>query len=114
MATQTFSWNPDEGGSEDTKPDVVSTKFGDGYEQRTKKGINPNAISWSLKFTGNAAYATPIRNFLLARDGAEAFIWVNPYSESGMYVCRQWVATRISPSVIEISAKFERVYEAVI
>ena len=114
MTTQTFTWNPDEGASEDTKPDVISTKFGDGYEQRVAKGINSKVISWTVKFTGNVAKIAPIRTFLSARNGSDSFIWVNPFSESALYVCRSWVTTKPSPGLMQISAKFERVYEAAI
>ena len=114
MTTQIFSWFPDEGSSEDTKPDVAATKFGDGYEQRVAKGINSKVISGTMKLTGSVAYAKPIRDFLAARNGVEAFVWVNPYNESGTYLCRQWVVTKPSPAIMEVSAKFERTYEAVI
>lgn len=114
MATQTFTWNPDEGASEDTKPDVASTKFGDGYEQRVAKGINSKVISWTVTFTGNMAKVSPIRNFLNARNGVESFIWVNPLSESALYVCRSWKLSKLSAGIGQVSAKFDRVYEAIV
>lgn len=114
MTTQTFTWRCDEGASEDTKPDIASTKFGDGYEQRVLRGINPDIISWTVKFSGDVATIAPIRAFLLARNGVEAFLWANPFNETNTYVCKQWVALKSSASIVEISAKFERVYEAVV
>lgn len=112
MTKPAFTWYPDEGGTEGSKPDVASTKFGDGYEQRVAKGINSKAVSWSLKFTGSVDEVLPIRAFLSARNGVESFQWINQFGELDLYVCREWTAIKLKASIIEISAKFERVYEA--
>lgn len=114
MATKTFKWYPNEGASEDMRPDVASTKFGDGYEQRVAKGINSKVISWTLRFTGSVSDMLPIRAFLSDRNGQESFMWKNPFKERSPYICRQWTASKVSAEMVEISAKFERVYESVV
>ena len=107
-----FAWFPDEGSTENIKPSVTSNKFGDGYEQRTTQGINSEVITWTLSFTANNTDSLPIRAFLRARGAKDAFQWVNPFGELGLYVCRDWTSSKVSPSLVKIDAKFDRVYEA--
>lgn len=114
MTRPVFSttWAPDEGGEEEITPSVNVAKFGDGFEQRVAKGLNPEVISWTLSFTGNATKILPIRTFLRARGGVESFQWTNPLSEVGLYVCRRYPLKKLSAGILQISVKFERVYEA--
>ncbi|MGZ8172578.1 MAG: phage tail protein [Methylobacter sp.] len=112
MAKPIFTWYPDEGSEELIKPNVKVTKFGDGYEQRTPVGINPDVQTWSLTFTGDAATILPIRAFLKARGASESFQWTSPLNEWGIYVCREYPLKKISAGVLQIPVKFERVYEA--
>ena len=53
-----------------------SAKFGDGYEQRIKFGINQDPKEWRLRFVITEANSDTIETFLEARvaDG-EAFDW---------------------------------------
>jgi phage-related protein len=112
MTKPVFTWYPNEGASEDIKPSVNVTKFGDGYEQRVAVGINTEVITWTLTFTGNSSYMLPIRTFLRARNAIESFQWTNPLNELGIYVCRDYALTKLSAGIIEMSVKFDRVYEA--
>jgi phage-related protein len=112
MTKPIFTWYPDEGASENIKPSVNVTKFGDGYEQRTAVGINNEVISWTLIFTGSNAQTTPIRDFLRARGALGSFQWTNPLNELGVYVCREFAMAKIASSIMQISVKFDRVYEA--
>lgn len=114
MAKPIFAaaWYPDEGASENIKPSINVTKFGDGYEQRAATGINTEVVSWSLSFTGNSTKITPIRTFLRARGGLESFQWTNPLGELGIYVCREYPLKKLSAAIMQISVKFDRVYEA--
>lgn len=110
MAYQVFTWSPDFGASEDSKPEVTTVKFQD-YEQRIERGIHPDAPTWSLKFSGNLEKIRPIRAFLRARGAAESFQWSNPFEEVGAYVCRSWSVSKITGEIATISAKFEKVFE---
>ena len=112
MTKPVFTWYPDEGASEDIKPSVNVTKFGDGYEQRAAVGINNEVVSWTLTFTGNSAKILPIRTFLRAQGALTSFQWTSPLSELGIYVCRDVAFRKLSSAVMQISVKFDRVYEA--
>lgn len=112
MPKPVFTWSPDEGSSEEIEPNVSVVKFGDGYEQRIANGINSENVAWSVTFTGDSLRVLPIRNFLRARGAIESFVWTNPLSEVGVYVCRSHRMEKVSASIYKISAKFERVYES--
>lgn len=111
MATTTFIWYPDNESQEDVKPNVVVTKFGDGYENRVPLGINTQPMTWNLVFTRGQTEAMLIRDFLRARGASEAFNWTTPDSETGVYVCRSWNGVRLGGGVRKISCSFEQVYE---
>lgn len=111
MAKPVFTWHPDEGASETITPSVNVTKFGDGYEQRVQNGINPEAITWSMTFTGNSERVMPIRSFLRKMGAMNSFIWTNPLGERGVFVCRAFPLKKISSSIIQMSVTFEKVYE---
>jgi len=112
MAHQEFTWYPDSGSSMSIEPLVEQTKFGDGYELRIPKGINYMPESWDLRFTGVEVESGAILAFLKAHGGAQAFEWVNPNGDLGVYVCREWKAVRLKGGAMEISCKFEQVFEA--
>lgn len=106
-----FTWFPDTDSTSDTKPNVKTTKFGDGYELRVPVGLNSDPMSWSLKFTRIRTEAKDILAFLREHGGYKAFRWTNPLEESGAYVCRQWKTTQKRNGVIEVTADFEQVFE---
>jgi phage-related protein len=112
MPRQTFTWYPDEGSTNEIKPQVEPTRFGDGYEQRVQKGINSMPEKWSLKFTNNMIGITEITTFLKNHGGLLAFNWTTPMQDSGVYVCRSWNLTKVNPNVVELMAEFEQVFEA--
>lgn len=115
MAKQIFTWYPDEGANESIKPDVTITKFGDGYEQRTARGINADITQWTMTFTGSSASGKDvlnIRTFLKSMGAVTSFQWTNPFGELGIYVCREYSFARLSAKIAQVSVKFDRVYEA--
>ncbi|MGZ8497419.1 MAG: phage tail protein [Candidatus Binatia bacterium] len=112
MAKPIFTWLPDEGGEENIEPNVSVTGFGDGYEQRVPKGINPEEQTWSVTFTGHCGVIIPIREFLKARGAVEGFIWTNPFEETGVYVARKFTTKKITPEIMQVGADFELVYES--
>lgn len=111
MARQTFTWSPDEGASASVTPSVETTKFGDGYQQRVRKGINGMPQIWSVEFTANIATSQQIKAFLETHEGALSFDWVTPISESGVYVCKEWSMAKVAPAILKLTANFEQVFE---
>jgi phage-related protein len=111
MPRPIFTWYPDEGSSEEIETTVEAIKFG-GYEQRITKGLNSEIISWDLTFTSNpTGDAKSVRDFLRLRGGSESFQWTTPLGEWGLFVCRKFNSKKLSAGILQVSAKFERVYE---
>lgn len=111
MARLTFNFRPDYDLSLSQEPSVITTKFGDGYEQRTVTGINNAPERWALTFTvGNSALPDALA-FVKARNGVESFYWQNSYNTTNVYVCRKWSLSR-SPGKQSLSVEFEQVFEA--
>ena len=109
----TFTWNPEYGASVEKKPNVRAIKFGDGYEQRSKDGINNDPAKWSLQFNMRDDVETAaIMTFLNARAGYEAFYWTPPNESTQIHVvCRTWNKTLNKFNLNSISATFEQVFE---
>lgn len=111
MSRQTFNFRPDYESKLSQEPQVIVTKFGDGYEQRVATGINNQPEKWSLSFTvGNPALPSALA-FLQARKGVESFYWTNSFGVQNVYVCRRWTLDR-SPGKQSLSMDFEQVFEA--
>jgi phage-related protein len=108
----TFTYTPDNAAQVSVKPRVLSSKFGDGYEQRVADGINIRPRSWRLSFnTRTTAEMTPIVAFLEARNGIEAFDWTPPSGAAGKFVCEEWARTDVRYGISDLSAGFREVYE---
>ena len=111
MARLTFNFRPDYESTLSHEPQVIVTKFGDGYEQRVATGINNSPEKWSLSFTvGNAALPAALA-FVQARKGVESFYWTNSYGTTNVYVCRSWSLSR-GPGKQTLTMDFEQVFEA--
>ena len=111
MPREVFTWFPDVGATEQSRPDVLVTKFGDGYETRLGNGVNPTRAIWAVKFTRVNAEINAILAFLEARSAIDTFTWTTPRNVVGVYICRNWQQSRMQGGVMTVTADFERVYE---
>ena len=93
----TFSYLPDYSASVDLEPKVIKYQFGDGYEVRTRNGLNNLLEQWSCQFKRETSEAKTIYTFLKAREGAESFNWITPDGDSKVFVC-----DKVSRTVDEI------------
>ena len=102
------------GAQKSSKPVVRTTQFGDGYEQRTRFGLNQNPKEWSLTWQNiTETNADTIEAFLDARaaDGA-SFDWTPPdTATSYKWVCQQWDKTIPYTGRATITAIFRQVFE---
>jgi phage-related protein len=106
-----FTWVPSSGASQTKNPAVNRAKFGDGYEQRSRNGINTNPRKWSLRFSNQSdATADAISDFLDDRGGVEAFLWTPPRGAKGVFICSDYTDTYDSVNVRTIAATFEEVF----
>lgn len=84
--TEIFVWSPRINSSGDTQPNLLESRFGNGYTQRLSVGINNLACSWAVSFTGTEAYLKPIQAFFVRHKGALHFMWTPPMGEQGAFV----------------------------
>ena len=107
----TFTWIPAKASLQE-RPRVVSSKFGDGYEQRRPDGINNVPQSWSLFFVCPSVSMTQaILNFLRARKGSELFTWIPPDAVAPInVVCREYASDDEPGNSRTLSATFEQVF----
>lgn len=109
MATWTIA--PDFSSEVDEKPRVLSSQFGDGYQQRAGDGINIRAQVWNLTFASRTSTERDaILAFLRARNGIESFDWTAPDGVVGKYICREWTYSPKTAANNTLSAKFEQVF----
>ena len=96
-----------------SQPSIRTTKFGDGYEQRTTFGLNQNPKEWSLTFMVNTTDSATIETFLDARAAdAASFDWTPPDdTTSYKWRCDQWSKDLLGDSFFKISATFKQVFE---
>jgi phage-related protein len=108
----TFTYIPSYGAAQKKKPEVISIKFGDGYEQRTQFGINQNTRVWNLSFNGrDETEANAIDSFLTTQAGVTYFTWTPPVGAVGKWVCRDWDLSLVDVDCFNISASFEEVFD---
>jgi phage-related protein len=123
MGTTTFTYAPDYQAQESHTPNVRVAKFGDGYEQRIRFGINTDKPTWNLRFDSrDNTEGTAIKTFLAARGAWDSFNWTPPsYASAIKVVCRTWNAAPVRgtglagdgslQSIWSINATFEQVME---
>ncbi|ENE0778204.1 TPA: phage tail protein [Providencia stuartii] len=114
--TPIFNWVPQKDYTVTETPNVSVVTFGDGYEQRQQKGINPLLSKYSaLTFIGvdglcgKPNIAKEVRAFLKERGAVESFFWTpSDTGQQGRYVCRSWSYTK-NGIVHKLIAEFEEV-----
>lgn len=103
----TFTYTPDFGARAQEKPRVLSSQFGDGYQQRVGDGINTNKRQWALTFAARTdSERDAILSFLRARNGVEAFDWTPPTGAAGRWVCQEWDTQLDRAGVNTVTATF--------
>lgn len=108
----TFIWAVSLGSSKDSKARVMMTRYGDGYSQRLRDGINSINRSFPVTIKASSlALADDIEAFLEAKGGAGAFLWTVPRAASAIKVtCDSWRRQdRVAASVI--TATFTQVFD---
>lgn len=103
----TFTTAPDFASPVEIKPLVLRAAFGDGYVQRTGRGINRMGETWQLTFGGRTpTEAATVADFLAARAGAEPFDWTSPTGTTGRWVCEEWSWAQDNEPTRVINATF--------
>lgn len=107
----TFTWIANYGASNEVKPKVLKSQFGDGYEQRVGDGLNTLPRSWSLTFTDIESEIDTIEDFLITQGGVASFDWTPPRGLVGKWICDTWKRDISNPAYDSISTTFREVFE---
>ncbi|MEK6878482.1 MAG: phage tail protein, partial [Nanoarchaeota archaeon] len=88
-----FIWKPGYSSTVEQNPKVKVVKFGDGYEQRIKDGINNSLIMLDVTFESRGlTEIVAIQHFLASRQSVESFSYVPnpPFNKRSLFVVRNW------------------------
>ncbi len=110
MAIEVFSWCPKVEPVGTTSFRNKSAKFGDGYEQRAKDGINNRSESWPLTFVGGQLKIMEIKGFLDARAGADPFYWTPPLGAQALFRCDSYQTSPLGAGIFSLTATFEQAF----
>lgn len=110
MATETFTWKPNNDPAATIAFRTKSARFGDGYEQRAQDGINNRSQSWPLTFTGQKARIKEIMAFLDRHAGATPFFWSDPLGEQMLYRCSEYQPKAMGGDAYTLTATFEQAF----
>lgn len=106
---ETFHWQVAPNMSEKAEPKIKIVKFGDGYEQRCKDGINNDLRSYSVTLKVAREDAQHINDFFTRHGGLHAFKWIESNSHRLITVkCPTWTSN-VMNTVTTITATFEEV-----
>ena len=110
MAIEEFTWSPRINMPGATDYGETATKFGDGYEQVSRDGLNPRKLSFDVSFVGKESYIKEIKDFLDKHGGAKAFAWRPPLEPLGLYLGSQVKITAMGGDNYTLAATFKQAY----
>lgn len=88
---ETFNWTVKNNVRIKHKPQFKKTTFGEGYEQRTRKGINTDLPSYSVTIIPKPDEIEAVDSFLKAHNGVDFFEWTQARHASPIrVVCETW------------------------
>lgn len=116
MPVLTFTHVPSKGIKRTTKPRVTTISFGDGYTQRTQRGLNPFDETFTVPFINvENATAITIISFFESHLGYKPFRWTPPGEVTEILVaCTDWDVSTDNHITKNINANFSRVYDPTI
>ncbi|MFU8927580.1 phage tail protein [Acinetobacter puyangensis] len=112
MSNQKFEWCVDLSDYSGTQSfNVLSSKFGDGYEQNVSVGINNRSGTWQISKTGKKALIQEIKTFFDAHKGADSFLWDSPLEgEVRVKTGTEYTPVKIGGDIWKISTTFTQVF----
>jgi len=104
---------PTYGAQKNSRPNVRTVQFGDGYQQRLTYGLNQNPKSWSLTWEVSETDADTIETFLNNRAADNASFDWTPLDEATSYkwICPEWNKSVPYKNRATITATFQQVFE---
>lgn len=112
MSNEKFIWeNSVDGNSATQDFNILSSKFGDGYEQHISVGINNRKGQWAYSRTAYSSEIKQIKDFLDKHKGADSFLWNAPLDgEVRVKSDVNYKLTNIGGDVWQISTTFTQVF----
>lgn len=107
-----FIWEPSYPSQSNISPRVKTIKFGDGYEQRVRDGVNTILLDIDFSFNGRTIQeATAILHFLYEKESVKSFLFTPPapHNKVKRFVCRSWNHEINFYNNHTVSAKFEEI-----
>ncbi|QDJ92677.1 phage tail protein [Acinetobacter haemolyticus] len=112
MSDRTFTWDCDLDGNSHTQNfNVLTSVFGDGYEQNTSVGINNRKGEWRYQRTASLSEIQAIKTFFDDHKGTESFLWQSPLD--GLVRVKtdtNYTPSQIGGDVWQISTMFKQVF----
>lgn len=104
---------PTYGAQKNSRPNVRTVQFGDGYQARLTYGLNQNPKSWSLTWEVSETDADTIETFLNNRAADNASFDWTPLDEATSYkwICPEWNKSVPYKNRATITATFQQVFE---
>ena len=104
---------PTYGAQKNSRPNVRTVQFGDGYQQRLTYGLNQIPKSWSLTWEVSETDADTIETFLNNRAADNASFDWTPLDEATSYkwICPEWNKSLPYKNRATITATFQQVFE---
>ena len=107
MSNEKFTFPCDLEGSSDTQNfNVLSSRFGDGYEQSISVGINNRKGEWAYQRTGYKDEIIAIKAFFDRHKGADSFLWDSPLDGEVRVVAGDYTPVSLGGDVWSISTTF--------
>lgn len=107
----TFSHRPSYGAKQSKAPKVNVAAFGDGYSQRSARGINNDPANWAVSFNDlDQATADAIFNELKGYAGVTSFTWVDLDGNTGQYLSPTYDKGYDDEDKLNVTATFNQVY----
>ena len=111
MSDRIFNWDTSlEGNSGTNTFNVLSSQFGDGYEQNVSVGINNRKGSWPFNRKASEAVIIEIKIFLDEHKGADSFIWISPKDGQLRVKAGDYQLTELGSNLWQISTTFTQVF----
>ncbi|MEQ1118228.1 phage tail protein [Acinetobacter junii] len=89
---------------------VLTSRFGDGYEQNVSVGINNRSGTWQYTKTGKKALILEVKAFFDAHKGADSFLWDSPLDGEVRVKTGEYNPVCLGGDVWRISTTFTQVF----
>lgn len=111
MSNEKFTFPCDLEGSSDTQSfNVLSNRFGDGYEQSISVGINNRKGEWAYQRTGYKDEILAIKAFFDRHKGADSFLWDSPLDGEVRVKTGEYNPVCLGADIWRISTTFTQVF----